>query len=253
VSSSASSDEPKFLPASKSEKRIALPPGFVLSVLMPVYNEIGTLEEILRRVEAVDLPKQIILVDDYSTDGTRDLLKQYENRPGYTVAYHPHNMGKGSALQTALRHVEGTHIVIQDADLEYSPEDYPVLLRPILEGNADVVYGSRFKGSGRVFLYSHYVGNRFLTGLTNLLYSCNLTDMETCYKCFKREVFDKVKLRSPRFDIEPEITAKIFKNKFKVYEVPINYSGRDFEEGKKITWRDGFSAIFALIKFRIMD
>jgi glycosyltransferase involved in cell wall biosynthesis len=253
VSSLESKEEPKFLPASQSEKRTPLPPGFLLSVLMPVYNEIGTLEEILRRVEAVDLPKQIILVDDYSTDGTRDLLKQYENRAGYTVAYHPHNMGKGSALQTALRHVEGSHIVIQDADLEYSPEDYPVLLRPILEGNADVVYGSRFKGSGRVFLYSHYVGNRFLTGLTNLLYSCNLTDMETCYKCFKREVFDKVKLRSPRFDIEPEITAKIFKNKFKVYEVPINYSGRDFEEGKKITWRDGFSAIFALIKFRFID
>lgn len=253
MSQDPSSSESLYLPESKSEKKIALPEGFCLSVLMPVYNEIGTLEEILRRVQAVDIPKQIILVDDYSTDGTRELLKQYEGQPGFTVTYHPHNKGKGSALQTALSHVEGTHIVIQDADLEYSPEDYPVLLRPILEGNADVVYGSRFKGSGRVFLYSHYVGNRFLTGLTNLLYSCNLTDMETCYKCFKREVFDKVKLRSPRFDIEPEITAKIFKNKFKVYEVPINYSGRDFEEGKKITWRDGFSAIFALLKFRIMD
>lgn len=245
--------ESQFLPIAKSEKRVPLPPGFLLSVMIPVYNEIGTLEEILRRVEAVALPKQIILVDDYSTDGTRDLLKKYENQPGYTVAYHPHNMGKGSALQTAIRNIQGTHVVIQDADLEYSPEDYPVLLRPILEGNADVVYGSRFKGSGRAFLYSHYVGNRALTGLTNLLYNCNLTDMETCYKCFKREVFDKVKLRSPRFDIEPEITAKIFKNKFKVYEVPINYSGRDFEEGKKITWRDGIWAIFALLKFRIMD
>ncbi len=242
-----------FLPPASVERPVPLPEGFLLSVLMPVYNEMSTIEEILRQVHAVVLPKEIIIVDDWSTDGTRDFLKKIDGVDGVRVFYHDKNRGKGAALQTAIAQINGTHAIIQDADLEYDPGDYPVLLRPLLEGRADVVYGSRFKGSGRVFLYSHYIGNRFLTGLTNLLYSCNLTDMETCYKCFRSEVFDKVKLRSQRFNIEPEITAKIFKNHFKVFEVPINYSGRDFDEGKKITWRDGFSAIWALLKFRFTD
>ena len=243
----------RHLPTPQSERRIPLPADFLLSVLIPVYNEVATLERIIERVEAVDLPKEIVLVDDYSTDGTREILKKLEGRPGLKIFMHDRNRGKGAAIRTALEHIEGTHVVIQDADLEYDPNDYSELLRPILESNADVVYGSRFLGARRVFLYSHYLGNRFLTGLTNVLYGCTLTDMETCYKCFRREVFEKVKLRSDRFNIEPEITAKVLKNKFKLYEIPIRYSGRDYDEGKKITWRDGFSAIWALIKFRFRD
>lgn len=243
----------RYLPPSVAERKVLLPDNFLLSVLMPVYNEKATIEQIIAKVQAVEIPQEIIIVDDCSKDGTREMLKAMEGREGLRIFYHDVNKGKGAALQTAISHIQGTHVVIQDADLEYDPADYPVLLRPILESNADVVYGSRFLGSRRVFLFSHYVGNRFLTFLTNLLYSCTLTDMETCYKCFKREVFDKVKLRSQRFNIEPEITAKILKNKFRVFEVPITYSGRDFDEGKKITWRDGFSAIAALVKFRFMD
>lgn len=242
-----------YLPIPSIERPVPLPPDFLLSVLMPVFNEVRTLDQIIERVEAVELPKEIIIVDDYSTDGTRELYKKYEGRPNIRVYLHEKNKGKGAALQTAISQIKGTHVIIQDADLEYDPDDYPVLLRPILRGDADVVYGSRFKGSGRAFLFFHYVGNQFLTFLTNILYNCNLTDMETCYKCFKREVFDKVHLKSDRFNIEPEITAKIFKNKFRVFEVPIRYSGRDFEEGKKITWRDGFSAIWTLIKYKFKD
>jgi glycosyltransferase involved in cell wall biosynthesis len=243
----------QFLPPLIEERPIPLPEGFLLSVLMPVYNERATIEEIVRRVEAVEIPKEIVLVDDCSTDGTRDILKTLEGRPGLRLFHHDRNRGKGAALRTAIENVAGTHVVIQDADLEYDPGDYPALLGPILRGDADVVYGSRFKGSGRVFLFSHYVGNRFLSLLTNVLYSCNLTDMETCYKCFRREVFDRVKLKSDRFNVEPEITAKVLKNRFKVHEVPIRYSGRDYAEGKKITWRDGFSAIWTLIKYRFTD
>ncbi len=245
----------QHLPLPAAQKPTPLPEGFLLSVLVPVYNEAGTLETLLSRVEAVALPKEIVVVDDGSTDGTREVLQRLadEGRPGLRVFFHARNRGKGAAIRTAIGEARGTHWVIQDADLEYDPDDYPTLLRPILEGNADVVFGSRFKGSGRVFLYWHYVGNKFLTGLTNALYGCNLTDMETCYKCFRREVFDKIKLRSDRFTIEPEITAKVFKSKFKVHEVPIRYSGRDFHEGKKITWRDGLAAIWALVRFRFRD
>ena len=243
----------KFLPPSVQEKPVELPDDFLLSVLMPVYNEKATLETILERVNAIDLPKEIILVDDGSRDGTREILQSMEGKPGVKVIFHERNRGKGAALRTAIEHIGGTHAIVQDADLEYDPGDYPALIRPILESGADVVYGSRFKGSGRAFHYSHYVGNKFLTFLTNLLYSCNLTDMETCYKCFRVEVFDKVKLKSDRFNIEPEITAKILKNKFRVFEVPIRYSGRDFDEGKKITWRDGFSAIWALVRYRFTN
>ncbi len=243
----------QYLPEPRSDKRTPLPPNFLLSVLMPVFNEAQTLEKILTRVEAVEIPKEIILVDDFSTDGTRDLMKKLEGRPGLKIFYHDRNRGKGAALRTAIEHVGGTHVVIQDADLEYDPDDYPLLLRPILEGQAEVVYGSRFLGVRRVFLISHYIGNKLLTLTTNILYSCTLTDMETCYKCFKREVFEKVKLRSNRFDIEPEITAKVLKNKFRLFEVPIHYSGRDYAEGKKITWRDGFAALWTLIKYRFVD
>lgn len=243
----------KFLPPPREEKRVPIPEGFMLSVMMPVYNEKATIHEIIKRVQAVEIPKEIIMVDDFSTDGTREILKEYEGKDGIRVFYHEKNKGKGAALQTAIANIQGTHAIVQDADLEYSPDDYPTVLRPLLEGNADVVYGSRFKGPTRTFLYSHYLGNRALTTLTNILYGCNLTDMETCYKCFKAEVFEKVKLRSMRFNVEPEITAKIFRNGFKVHEVPISYSGRDFDEGKKITWRDGFSAIWALLKFRFID
>ncbi len=243
----------KFLPPPKYEKRIPLPENFLLSVLMPVFNEKNTIDEIIARVRAVEIPKEIILVDDFSTDGTRDILKNYEGQSDIRILYHEKNKGKGSALQTAIAQIQGTHVIIQDADLEYDPADYTILLRPMIESGADVVYGSRFLGSRRVFLISHYIGNVMLTWFTNILYSCTLTDMETCYKCFKREVFEKVKLTSPRFNIEPEITAKVLKNKYKIFEVPISYSGRDFEEGKKITWRDGFSAIWTLIKFRFKN
>ena len=245
--------EEGYLPAPKTERPIKMPDGFLLSVMMPVYNEKETIHQIIKRVREVDIPKEIVIVDDYSTDGTRDILEEYDKDDDIRVFLHEKNKGKGAALRTALDNVKGTHIVVQDADLEYDPDDYPVLLRPILESGADVVYGSRFIGERRVFLFSHYVGNRLLTLITNVLYSCTLTDMETCYKCFRAEVFEKVKLRSNRFEIEPEITAKILKNGFRVFEVPIRYSGRNFEEGKKITWRDGITALWSLIKFRVMD
>lgn len=228
----------------------------LLSIIVPVYNEEATLEEILEQVLAVDLgelERELVLVDDGSTDGSREILERYRDREGFQVIFHEKNGGKGRAVRTGLEHAKGDIIIIQDADLEYDPEDYPVVLAPILAGKADVVYGSRFKGSGRAFLATHYYGNKLITFIANILYNTCLTDIETCYKAFRREVFDKVKLRSNTFDIEPEITAKIFKNKFRVFEVPISYSGRDFEEGKKITWRDGFIAIWALIRFRFSD
>ncbi|MBN1865862.1 glycosyltransferase family 2 protein [Candidatus Sumerlaeota bacterium] len=228
----------------------------LLSVIMPVYNEKATLEKIVSRVLAVDLGdmrKELVLVDDGSTDGTRDILAQYADREGFRVVLHEKNGGKGRAVRTGLEYCTGDLIIIQDADLEYDPEDYPRVLAPILHDKADVVYGSRFKGEGRAFLATHYYGNKFITFVANILYNTCLTDIETCYKAFRREVFDKVRLRCNTFDIEPEITAKVFKNRFRVYEVPISYSGRNFEEGKKITWRDGFRALWTLVRFRFMD
>jgi len=227
-----------------------------LSVIIPIYNEKNTLETLVSRVEAVDLgdiEKEILLVDDGSTDGTRDILKRYEGRPGFQVLLHRKNSGKGRAVRTGIEHFTGDIVIIQDADLEYDPQDFPEMLKPILQGKADVVYGSRFKGSGRAFLAHHYYGNKLISFIANILYNTCLSDIETCYKAFRREVFQKVRLRSDTFTIEPEITAKVFKNKFRVYEVPISYAGRDFSEGKKITWKDGFLALWALLRFRFFD
>lgn len=223
-----------------------------LSVLIPVYNEKNTLLDIIKRVEAVPIEKEIIIVDDFSTDGTREIMKGIDS-PDIKIYYHPHNRGKGAAIRTAIPHATGDIVLIQDADLEYDPMDYPGLIEPILDGRADVVYGSRFLGTHRAFLFWHYIGNKFLSFLTNLLYNTMLTDMETCYKVFRSDVIKGLNLKSDRFQIEPEITAKVFKKGHKVFEVPISYAGRDFKEGKKITWRDGIWAVMTLVKYRFVD
>lgn len=229
-----------------------------ISILIPVYNEVRFLVTLLERVEAVDfcgLTKEIILVDDGSTDGTRDLLKPYEEKPGYQVVYHPKNMGKGAALRTAIEIASGDILAIQDADLEYDPQDYPPLIQLILDNQADVVYGSRLSGAtiNDTFAGLHYFGNKLLTLATNVLYQTQITDMETCYKAFRAEVLKGVKIRANRFDFEPEITAKILKQKIRLLEAPISYKGRDFHEGKKITWRDGMVAVWTLLKYRFVD
>jgi glycosyltransferase involved in cell wall biosynthesis len=225
----------------------------LLSVVMPVYNEIGTVEEMIRRVRAVPLRTQLIVVDDRSTDGTRDLLTQLQKELGFTLLLQPQNLGKGSALQRGFEAVQGDLVVIQDADLEYSPEEFPSLIEPICQGYADVVYGSRFLGRHRAFMFSHYMGNRLLTLVTNVLYDTMLSDMETCYKVMRAEVLRGMVLRSRQFEIEPELTAKIFKRGYRVCEMPITYYGRTYHEGKKITWRDGASALWTLIKYRFTD
>ena len=230
----------------------------LLTILMPVYNEAKTILEIIRRVEAAkigDLNKELIIVDDFSQDGTREALKQLAEEGKYKIYFHSHNMGKGAALRTALTYASGDIIIIQDADLEYDPNEYAELLVPVLEGRADVVYGSRLSGGKtvRAFNYFHYLGNKFLTFLTNILYNTILTDMETCYKVFRADVIKNIQIKSNRFDFEPEITAKILKRKYKLYEMPISYSGRDFDEGKKISWKDGFAAVWALVKYRFVD
>ncbi len=225
------------------------------SVGIPAYNEIDTIDEIIARVGKMALVDEIIVVDDASTDGTCEKLTRIaQHQDRMRVMYHQRNQGKGMALRTGFQAVTGDIVIIQDADLEYDPRDYPKLLEPILDGRADVVYGSRFLGGPhRVLFFWHYVGNRFLTLLSNTLTNINLTDMETGYKVFRTQVLKAFTLRSRRFGFEPEFTAKIAKNKFRIYEVPISYSGRTYGEGKKITWKDGFIAIAAILWFRFFD
>ena len=225
----------------------------LLSVVMPVYNEAATIDEIIRRVLAVPVRTQLIVVDDASTDGTRDILVHLQDQLGFTLLLQPRNRGKGAALRRGFEAVSGDLVVIQDADLEYSPEELPMLIELICQGRADVVYGSRFLGRHRVFLFSHYVGNRLLTLLTNILYNTMLSDMETCYKVMRTEVLRSMTLRSNGFGIEPELTAKIFKRQYRVYEVPITYDGRGYDEGKKIGWRDGVVALWVLLRYRFSE
>ncbi len=227
----------------------------LLSIIVPVYNEEKTLLPLIQKVQAVrlfGLKKQILVVNDGSTDGTGRILKRLRV-PGGLVFHHEKNRGKGAAIRTAIPHTRGDIVIIQDADLEYDPNDYKIVLAPILQGSADVVYGSRFMGVHRAFLFLHYLGNKALTLLTNILYDTVLTDMETCYKAFKGDLLRSLKLRSNRFDFEPEVTAKVLKRGCKLFEVPISYHGRGFEEGKKITWRDGVVALFCLVRYRFMD
>ncbi len=228
-----------------------------ISILIPVFNEARTLEEILRRVRAADtrgLTKEIILVDDASTDGTADFLKNLDGSNDTKIFSHSFNRGKGAAIRTAIEHATGDILLIQDADLEYDPADYPLLLKPILDGRADVVYGSRFTGgTHRVLLFWHYMANRFLTLLSNMLCNLNLTDMETCYKVFLRQCVEGMKLTSDRFGIEPELTAKLARRRYRFYETGINYSGRDYSEGKKIGWKDGIAALWFIFRYRFFD
>ncbi len=228
-------------------------PDPLWSVVMPAYTERDTIEEIIERVQAVPLRIELIVVDDASTDGTRDILQELAQKHRFTLLLQPENRGKGAALRAGFARVTGDIVVIQDADLEYSPEEYPSLIELICSGRADVVYGSRFIGRHRAFLFTHYMGNRLLTGLTNVLYNTMLTDMETCFKAMRVDVLRSMTLHSDRFGIEPELTAKIFKRGYRVYEVPITYDGRGYEEGKKITWRDGVTAVWTLLKYRFTE
>jgi glycosyltransferase involved in cell wall biosynthesis len=249
-----------------------IPSDQLLSVVIPVYNERDTLLDLLERVKAVPIRKEIVLVDDCSQDGTRDLLKQLEDEQRdreaadsesrqatnrLTIVYHEKNQGKGAAVRTGFAAVSGNVVLIQDADLEYDPAEYPRLLHPIIEGKADVVYGSRFLGDQphRVLYYWHYLGNRALTSLSNAFTNLNLTDMETCYKVFRREVIDEIapRLRQNRFGFEPEMTARIARRHYRVYEMSISYSGRTYDQGKKIGWRDGLSALWCIIRYGLKD
>ncbi len=227
-----------------------------LSIVIPVYNELSTIEELVNRVKASPITdKEIILVDDFSTDGTRELLQNSIESQVSKVVYQPQNIGKGWALKAGFREATGDIVIVQDADLEYDPNQYPELIKPILEDKADVVYGSRFAGGGphRVVYFWHYVGNRFLTLLSNMLTNINLTDMETCYKVFRREVIQSIDIKEKRFGFEPEITAKVARKKVRIYEIGISYYGRTYEEGKKIGWEDGVKAVWCIIKYNVFS
>lgn len=241
----------------------AIPEDLVLSVVIPVYNERATLLELVDRVRAVPIKKQIILVDDGSQDGTRDVLRGLEAEPHddsmntIRIIFHDKNQGKGAALRTGFQHATGQYVIVQDADNEYDPSEFPRLLQPLVDGKADVVYGSRFLGdySHRVLYYWHYLGNRFLTTLLNCFTNLNLTDMETCYKVFRRDVLHGIlpTLKQNRFGFEPEITAKVARRGCRIYEQSISYSGRTYEQGKKIGWRDGFKALWCIIRYAFAD
>lgn len=225
-----------------------------LSVIIPVYNEMKNIQEILKRVQDTKLAKEIIVVDDGSQDGTRNILEKLDGKKNVRVILHDKNQGKGAAVVTGMIAAKGDVLLIQDADLEYDPRDYPVLLQPIQEGLADVVYGSRFLGAAhRVTMFWHQVANKLLTFMTNILYDSILTDMETGYKVFRREVIESIKIRSKRFNFEPEFTAKILKRKYRIFEVPITFNPRDYEDGKKIGLKDAFEAVFALLRYRFFD
>ena len=224
-----------------------------LSIVIPVYNEKSTIDEIVKRVQNVDFEKEIIIVDDCSSDGTSDKIDKISGN-NIKKLFHDKNKGKGASLRTGFQHVTGDIVIIQDADLEYNPNEYSNLIEPIVDGRADVVYGSRFLGGPhRVDFFWHYVGNKILTTLSNILTNLILTDMETCYKVFKAEIIKDIKIRSNRFGFEPEITAKLAKRKCIIYEVPISYSGRDYDEGKKIGWKDGVVALYCIVRFRLFD
>jgi len=225
-----------------------------LTVIIPVYNEASNISEIVKRVQATKLAKEIIIVDDGSKDGTRDILKKMDGKRKVRIILHERNQGKGTAVVTGIKAAQGDVLLIQDADLEYNPRDYPVLLQPIEEGVADVVYGSRFLGGPhRVTMFWHLVANKLLTFMTNVLYNTILTDMETGYKVFRREVIEGMVIRARRFNFEPEFTAKVLKRKHRIYEVPISFNPRDYSQGKKIKLRDAFEAVWALLKYRFMD
>ena len=225
-----------------------------ISVIIPVYNEVKNINEIIKRVQTTKLASEIVIVDDGSKDGTRDILQKLNGKKKVRVILHEKNQGKGAAVVTGMKAAKGDILLIQDADLEYDPRDYPLLLKPIQEGVADVVYGSRFLGGAhRVTMFWHQVANKLLTLLTNILYDSILTDMETGYKVFNRKVIDGMTIKAKRFNFEPEFTAKILKRKFRIYEVPISFNPRDYTEGKKIKLKDAFEAVWALIKYRFVD
>jgi glycosyltransferase involved in cell wall biosynthesis len=224
----------------------------LLSVIVPVFNEERTIGPILERVRAVEIPKEIIVVDDYSTDATREQLQQEEQQPDTRVFYHERNLGKGGAVRTGLQHVRGDIVLIQDADLEYDPRDYHALLRPILEGRSKAVYGSRFLGEHKAMYFWHSLGNKFLTLMTNVLFDTTLTDMETCYKVFTADIARSLDIKQMRWGIDPEITAKILRSGVRIYEVPISYNGREFWEGKKISWTDAFVVLRTLVRYRFL-
>jgi glycosyltransferase involved in cell wall biosynthesis len=247
----ATQTEPNARPAFARRASVLKDP--LLSVVMPVFNERHTIDEIIRRVLAVNLRIELIVVDDCSTDGTSAMLDALQSELNFKLLRQPVNQGKGAALRRGFAAVTGDLVIIQDADLEYSPEEYPELIELICQGRADVVYGSRFLGRHRVFLFTHYLGNRLLNIVTNVLYNTMLTDMETCYKVMTAEVLRSITLHSNGFGIEPEITAKVFKRGYRVYEIPITYDGRGYKEGKKITWRDGFVALWVLLKYRFTE